>query len=46
MNRTHLEHVVAALLIMAAVSGLVYLLGLPAGHWLGATAAVSFFVGR
>jgi len=46
MNRTHLEHVVAALLIMVAAWGLLALLGIPAGHWAGALAGVFFFVGR
>jgi len=46
MNRTHLEHVVAALLIMVAAWGLLALLGIPAGHWAGAFAGVFFFVGR
>jgi len=46
MNRTHLEHVFAALLIMVAAWGLLALLGIPAGHWAGAFAGVFFFVGR
>ena len=45
MNRTHLEHVVAALLIMGALWGVLALLAIPGGHWAGAAAGV-FFVGR
>lgn len=46
MNRTHFEHVLAALLIMGAVWGVLALLGVPAGHWAGAAAGVFFFAGR
>ena len=46
MNRTHLEHVVAALLIMGALWGVLALLAIPGGHWAGAAAGVFFFVGR
>ena len=38
MNRTHLEHVIAALLIMGAVWGVLFLLGIQSGHWAGAAA--------
>ena len=46
MNRTQLEHVVAALLIMGALWGVLALLAIPGGHWAGAAAGVFFFVGR
>jgi len=46
MNRTHLEHVLAALLIMAVLWGGLALLGVPAGHWAGAAAGIFFFAGR
>ncbi|MDH0133537.1 hypothetical protein N7381_09790 [Pseudomonas asiatica] len=46
MNRTQLEHVVAALLIMGAVWGVLFLLGIQSGHWAGAAAGAFFFAGR
>ncbi|AYG46218.1 hypothetical protein DV532_18765 [Pseudomonas sp. Leaf58] len=46
MNRTHLEHVLAALLIMGALWGVLAWLGIPASHWAGAAAGIFFFAGR
>ena len=46
MNRTHFEHVLAALLIMGALWGVLAWLGVPAGHWAGAAAGIFFFAGR
>ena len=46
MNRTHFEHVLAALLIMVALWNVLAWLGVPAGHWAGAAAGIFFFAGR
>lgn len=46
MNRTHLEHAVFGLLIMALVWLLAWAPGLAGGEWIGAAAAVAFFLGR
>jgi len=46
MNRTHLEHAVFALLIMALVWLPAWALGLAGGEWIGAAAGVAFFLGR
>lgn len=46
MNRTHWEHALAGLLIMALVFLVLTLFGVHGGHWAGATAGVFFFLGR
>lgn len=46
MNKTNFEHALAGLLIMAMVWAAFALLGIGAGHWIGAAAGVAFFAGR
>lgn len=46
MNRTHLEHLVIALIIQGFFVGSFYFLGLQHGAWFGAVFVTALFLGR
>lgn len=46
MNRTHLEHLIIALIIQGFFVGGFYLLGLQHGTWVGAVFVTALFLGR
>lgn len=46
MNKTHIEHLIIALIIQGFFIGAFYLLGLQDGTWFGAVFVTALFVGR
>jgi len=46
MNRTHLEHLLVALIIQGFFVGIFYVLKQPHGAWLGAVFVTALFLGR
>lgn len=46
MNRTHVEHLIIALVIQGFFVGGFYLLGLQRGAWFGAVFVMALFLGR
>lgn len=46
MNRTHLEHLIIALIIQGFFVGGLYLLGQQYGAWFGAVFVTALFLGR